>query len=146
MSNVAQSFANIVKTNNGLFKSPAQAAFLLSQCSNGEYVTSGITYRSSYALFYTVDEQGVVRVQKQTAAKGLSTEWERCVAGQTSVQDAKEIKRLKRLIKQTERTIAEREAARAAGEFPCDELYQWAVNRDSTDLKTLTEMLDRLVG
>ena len=145
MSDVAQSFANLVRTNNGAFKSPAQAAFLLSQCSNGEFVATGTTYRSSYALFYTVDQQGVVRVQKQTAAKGLDTIWERRVAGTVSVQDAKEIKRIRRMIKQTERVIADREAARAAGQFSNDELYQWACERDTQALADLNEMLARFV-
>ena len=143
MSQIAQSLANLVKTNNGLFKSAAQAAFITSQGS--EFTASGAVGRNVYTMFYVVDSKGVVKVQKQTVAKGLVLVWERVEAGQVSIQDAREIKRIKRLIKQTEQSMASREASRAAGEYPSDALYAEAQGRDQQSLETLQQMLAKLV-
>ena len=145
MSQIAQSFANIVKTNNGFFKSQAQRNLLLNQCTGNEFVTTGTVGRNGYTLFYTCDLQGVTRVQKQTVAKGLVLVWERVEAGQVSIQDAREIKRIQRLIKQTEQSMASREASRAAGEYPSDSLYAEAQGRDQQSLETLKQMLAQLV-
>ena len=142
---IAQSFANIVKTNNGAFKSAAQAAYLLSQCEDGQYVSSGTTYGNCYVMFYICDDQGVIRVQKQTVAKGLVTQWERRVEGTVSLQDAKEIKRIKRMIKQTEQSIASREASRAAGEYPSRSLFDEAQGRDHAALVELNTILAKLM-
>jgi hypothetical protein len=141
MSAVAQSFANLVKTNNGLFKSPAQAAFLLSQCTDNEYTASGTVYGKGYTLFYTCDDMGVVKVQKQTVAKGLTTQWERVTEGQVSTQDLKEIKRIKRMIKQTELSMASRTLAREQGQYPNELLFKEAQDRDLQGLQTLQKML-----
>lgn len=71
MSNVAISFASIVKSNNGFFKSEAQAKFLLAQCQEeNTFVTGGSVYKNSYTLFYICDAQGVVRVEKHLATSG----------------------------------------------------------------------------
>lgn len=144
MSAVAQSFANIVKTNNGFFKSAAQAGFLLSQCAGSEFVTTGTVGRNGYTLFYTCDQQGVTRVQKQTVAKGLVLVWERVTDGQVSIQDARETKRIQRLIKQTEKSMAERAAARAAGQYPNELLFSEAQERDQRALQELNRMLSQL--
>lgn len=144
MSDIAHSFAHLVKTNNGLFKSPAQAQFLLSQCRGNEFVAMGDTYGNGYTIFYICDHQGVVRVQKQTVAQGLTTQWERRVEGQVTLQDAKEIKRLQRLIRQTEKSMAERTASRAAGQYPNELLYNQAQERDLQGLQQLNHMLAAL--
>lgn len=141
---VAQSFAHLVKTNNGLFKSPAQAQFLLSQCRDGEYVTGGSTYGNGYSIFYICDQQGVTRVQKQTVAKGLVTQWERQVEGTVSLQDAREIKRLTRKLKQTQKEIADREVLFNNGQYNPQELYQWAQRRDQDSVLQLKQMLTQL--
>ena len=141
---VAQSFAHLVKSNNGLFKSPAQSQFLLSKCHNGEYVTSGSSYGHGYTLFYICDQKGVQRVQKQTVGKGLTTQWERREAGQTSIQDEKEIKRLTRKLKQIERAIADRKASYERGEYDSDELYQWGQGRDLNSVEQIKQMLAKL--
>lgn len=121
MDTIAQSFANLVKTNNGFFKSAAQANFLLSQ-SSYEYATCGSVMGNSYNMHYTCDDSGVTLVQKYTKAKGFVTTWERKVEGVVSLQDAKEIKRLTRLVKSTEKSIASRQARWDSGmyaaEFP----------------------------
>lgn len=65
MSNVAISFASLVKSNNGFFKSEAQAKFLLAQCQEeNTFITSGTVYRNTFQLFYVCDAHGVVRVDK----------------------------------------------------------------------------------
>jgi hypothetical protein len=139
---VAQSFANLVKTNNGFFKSPAQAAFLLSQCVNHQFATSGSVHRNSYVIFYVCDSTGVVRVEKQTAAKGLVVQWERRVAGTVSVQDEREIKRLRRLIKQVQSSIDERREELAAGTYQGNaDLACWSEQRDLDSLAELNRML-----
>lgn len=71
MSNVAISFASIVKSNNGFFKSEAQAKFLLSQCQEeNTFIAGGTVYRNSYQLFYVCDACGVIRVDKYLATSG----------------------------------------------------------------------------
>ena len=87
----------------------------------------------------------MTRVQKQTVAKGLVLVWERVEAGQVSIQDAREIKRIQRLIRQTEQSMASREASRAAGEYPSATLYAEAQERDFQSLATLQQMLAKLV-
>lgn len=138
---IAQSLANLVKTNKGIFKSPAQAAFLLSKCDGNEFVTTGGVYGNSYAMFYTLDDIGVVKVQKQTVAKGLVLVWERAEEGKISIQDEKEIKRLKRLIKQTEKSISEREISRANGDYSDTTLFEISQKKDQEKLDGLTQML-----
>lgn len=147
MDTIAASFANLVKTNNGLFKSPMQAGFLLSKCTvdNNTYVTSGSVHGSSFSMFYVCDDKGVVRVEKQTRAKGLTTEWERRVEGKVSLQDEKEIKRIKRLIKQTEKSIADRTACFAAGQYSAPEhVYRDSHAHDQRALDNLNQMLANL--
>ena len=141
MSEFAASFASLVKTRNGRFKSAAQAQFLQSKCNGGEYVAMGTVHGNAYTIFYQCDTEGEVRVQKQTTRKGLVTEWERAQAGVQSVQDAKESKRIQRLIQQAERSIAERQAAWLAGQYPSRALFDQAQDREQAGLVKLKEML-----
>jgi hypothetical protein len=141
MSNVAASFANLVKTCNGRFKSAAQAHFLLSQCVNNAFVAMGTVHGNGYSIFYTCDAEGVVKVQKQTVRRGLVTEWERAPAGQQSVQDLREAKRIQRLIRQAKQSIAERQAAWDAGQYPNRDLFDQAQDRELAGLAKLEEML-----
>lgn len=93
MNDIAITLANLVKTNNGLFKSEAQAHFIKS-VAGAEYVSGGNVYGNSYSLHYMLDSTGVV-----------------------SVQDAKEIKRLKRLIKSIQKSMDDRQASWDSGEY-----------------------------
>lgn len=120
MSQIAQSFASLVKSNNGLFKSEAQAKLLLSQCDGNTFIVMDTIRGKSYTLFYMCDQRGVVRVQKQTVAKGLTTTWERVISGQVAVQNKKEVARCQRQIKALEASIAERQSAWDRGEYPAD--------------------------
>ena len=93
MTDLTKTLANLVKTNNGLFKSDTQAQFVRS-IAGDEYVSGGNVYGNSYSLHYMLDSTGVV-----------------------SVQDAKEIKRLKRLIKSIQKSMADRQASWDSGEY-----------------------------
>ena len=71
MDNLAASFASLVKSNNGLFKSEKQAAFLLSVCQDaGTFYTGGQVYGNSYSLQYNCDDAGVVSVEKYLPKTG----------------------------------------------------------------------------
>ena len=76
---IAASFASLVKSNNGFFKSEKQAAFLLSKCQDGNtFVCGGHVYRNPFTLYYVCDASGVVRVEKYTSKTGKNvTTWTR---------------------------------------------------------------------
>ena len=116
MTDLSKTLANLVKTNNGLFKSDAQAQFVQS-IAGVEYVSGGSMHGNSYTMFYSIDSLGVTAVRKSTVAKGLVLVWERVSADKTSIQDAKEIKRLTRLIKTIQKSIDERQASWDSGEY-----------------------------
>lgn len=84
MSNVAVSFASLVKSNNGMFKSEAQAKFLLSQCQEeNTFFVGGQVYNNSYTLSYNCDSLGVVSVEKYLPKSGkTTTTWERLTVEQ----------------------------------------------------------------
>lgn len=84
MNNVAVSFASLVKSNNGMFKSEAQAKFLLSQCQDvNVFTVGGNVYNNSFSLSYTCDNQGVVKVEKYLPKSGkTTTTWERLTVDQ----------------------------------------------------------------
>lgn len=113
MSEIAKSFASLVKSNNGAFKSEKQAAFLLSQCEGNSFTACASMYGNSYDNTYVCDSVGVVRVEHYTKATGTKIVWERVEAGKVSVQESKEFKRISREIKRIEKSISEREAAKA---------------------------------
>lgn len=117
MTNLAQSFASLVKTNNGMFKSPTQARFLLSQCQAHEYISSGSIMGSGFTVHYECDNIGVKAVIKYTKSKGFVTQWTRVVEGEVSVQDAKMIKSLNKSIKAMTKAIASRQASYDSGEY-----------------------------
>lgn len=138
---VEKSFASLVKSNNGKFKSEAQAKFLLSQCRDGQFITGGRVHGNSYTLFYVCDNTGVIRVEKQTKSKGLVLTWERREAGKVTVQDQKEIKRLNRLIKDVEARIDARRAAVACGKYTNINL---AAESEKLDMETIMDLKGRL--
>lgn len=144
MTNLAQSFASLVKTNNGMFKSPAQAAFLLSQCQASEYISSGSIMGSGFTVHYECDTLGVTAVIKYTKTKGFVTQWTRVVEGQVSVQDAKEIKRLERLIKATKKTIDSRQASYDSGEYTAGE-YVFTECQNASKMQ-LKQAIDKLTS
>ncbi len=70
MSNIAASFASLVKYNGGFFKSDKQAAFLLSQCIDGAFIAFNTVYKNTSKTWYLCDEKGVYLVQKENTIKG----------------------------------------------------------------------------
>jgi len=114
---LAQSFASLVKTNNGFFKTEKQAKFLLSQATDGSYMSCGNVWGNSFNMEYFVDAKGVTKVTKYSKAKGTLVKWTRKVEGEVSVQDAKEIKRLTRAMNGYKKSIASRQAAWDAGTY-----------------------------
>lgn len=116
MTNIAKTLANLVKTNNGLFKSEAQAKFLIEVVGT-EYVTGGAVMGNQFTLYYDLNSTGVISVRKYTVSKGFTTTWERVVDGTVSVQDAKEIKRLKRLAKSVKKSMSDRQACWDSGKY-----------------------------
>lgn len=142
---IAQSFAYLVKTNNGTFKSEKQANFLLSKCNLDQKFIDDTP--KDAVMFYLCDGTGVVSVERYSLKTGKTKkEWERKVTGILSVQDQKEIKRLRRLLAQTEETIAKRNAAFADGEYEGEEsLYVESNERDVRVVKELNEMIKQLL-
>lgn len=77
---IAVSFAGLVKSksNNGLFKSEKQAAFLLAKCQEGTFVCGGTIYNNTFSMFYHCDSKGVVSVEKHTDKSNKTvTTWTR---------------------------------------------------------------------
>ncbi len=74
------SLSNLLKTNNGFFKSEKQAAFLLSQTCENEIINHFTTYKNIARDHYFLDAEGVYKIERYTTKKGYITTW---VRGQT---------------------------------------------------------------
>ena len=149
MNELAISFASLVKYNEGRFKSAKQAKYLLSMCEDGKvFTTSGIVYRSTYVLFYFCDEQGVVKVEKYLpTTQKTEVTWVRPIKGELSIQDAKNLKRLQRELKQHQRSIASRQMAMDKGEYKGSQyLFDHSMARDREMLAGATEMIAQILG
>lgn len=138
---ISLSFASLVKSNNGMFKSEAQAKFLLSQCQEtNTFSSGGNVYGNSFTLSYVCDDKGIVSVEKYLPGKGkVQTTWMRHVEGTTnaveSASKAKEIKRLNKEIKSLEKRIQARKEAFQAGEYVgMEELYNDSMGQDESSL------------
>ena len=134
-NDLGMSFASLVKNNGGLFKSVKQAEFLLSQCDGGAYIACGRSW-DSFTNEYHCDQKGVIKVVHHSKAAGFKVTWTRPIVGEVSVQDAKEIKRLKREIKSLEKSMASREVSFAEGQYEgMMSTYQNAMAFDTEMLK-----------
>lgn len=138
----SQSFAQLVKSNNGMFKSDKQAAFLTSKCNANMYSTSDEVFGNSYTMFYEIDSRGITKVIKHTRAKGDVVEWTRPVEGKLSAQDVKNIKWYKREIKSMETSIAKRIEAKLAGMYPDEEMFNSCQKEDAERLQHFKELLE----
>lgn len=124
---VAKSFAHLVKNNNGAFESEAQAKFLLSQCDKETKFVDDTP--KGAVVFYHCDDRGVTFVERYNMTDGKTKrEWGRKVAGKLTVQDDREIKRLRRMKKDTEESIAARDIAYAKGDYKNEEFLYAASN------------------
>lgn len=119
MSDIAKSFASLVKSNNGLFKSEKQAAFLLSQCQEGKtFSTGGFVYNNPFRMFYHCNDLGVVKVEKYTANTGRTvTLWTPKQEGVMSQTEAKKLKFYDRKINDLKAKLESRQAAFDKGEY-----------------------------
>lgn len=88
----------LIKTNNGFFKTKKQADFLISQLSENN-IFVGSVYGNTFNISYIFDDKGIVK-KEQYNIKTSKTEvtWERKIEGVLTVQQEKEIKRIKRRI------------------------------------------------
>lgn len=116
MSNVAVSFASLVKSNNGMFKSEAQAKFLLSQCQEeNTFFVGGQVYNNSYTLSYNCDSMGVVSVEKYLPKSGkTTTTWERLTVEQFQAKQAQDAATKEREAQLQEASVAKWQARQDA--------------------------------
>lgn len=100
-SNIAVSFASLVKNNNGFFKSEKQAAFLLDQTHSGTYMAFHKAFNSSSSTEYVCDDKGVLFVFKNNTVKGAPVQTKVFDRNDSSfansVIDAKQSKHIKAL-------------------------------------------------
>lgn len=139
---ISKSFASLVASNNGFFKSEVQASFLLSQCQDGNtYTTSGMVYNNSFTLMYHCDSQGVVSVEKYTNKTGLVTTWERHVEGAVNAteaaQQSKEVKRITRAIKGLKKQVEAMEASKA--DYEAQGMMELFNSAKAADLAAIAE-------
>lgn len=139
----AKSFASLVKANNGLFKSTKQSEFLLSKCEGGQYISPGNVYGNNYIITYHCDDKGVTKVVKYTFSncKTVIT-WERLEDGKVTVQDAKEIKRIKREIKSRQKLVNDRE--KNVADYTDMALYARAMQADHEYIRSMQDRLDTM--
>ena len=148
MNALALSFASLVKSNNGFFKSDKQASFLLSQCQDeNTFTASGDVYGNQYQMIYHCDDKGIVKVEKHTPHTGITlVTFERHIEGVVNATEAaakaKEGKRIAKEIKRLEKAIQERTAAKQSyidGDMMS--LYEESMVKDEESLKAYNGML-----
>jgi len=142
MNTISQSFASLVKNNNGFFKSEKQAKTLLSVCNDSVFIDGGIFFGGTWTKFYHCDDKGVVMVVHHTNTKGDVLEWERASEGVKTVQEVKEEKRINREIKAIEKKIKETEEAWQRGDYAgYENLYHESIGRDNVLLTAYKKLL-----
>lgn len=117
MDNLAISFASLVKNNGGLFKSDKQAAFLLSQCVFGEYVSFHRAFNNVSRLHYVCDNKGIKEVVKVNTVKGVKTPttvWDR---ENPSIQNAIAEKKAAKHAKKLKAQLRQENAANSVEEY-----------------------------
>jgi len=109
---ITSSILGLVKNNNGFFKSPQQASFLISQMNQLEgcigHTSSGY---HSCPLFAEWDRKGITKIIKHTNTKSGRKEvitFERKEEGLLSSSQIKEINTLKRKLKKMEIELNDR--------------------------------------
>ena len=113
MQNSIQTSAfNLAKTNNGLWKSEKQAAFLMDQFSQKDgcigFADSGY---NSCPMYVQWDATGITKIWKHSKTKKgyvAKTVWTRKTAGVLTELEIKEIKWLERKLKEAQKSYDER--------------------------------------
>ena len=148
MNNIQASLENLIKTNNGFFKSDAQKVFLTAELKKeiGNVFTAS-QYGNTVILTYLFDETGITAKEKTSVKTSKTTlVWERKQAGKMSLEDAKNIKHYKKEIKQLEKAIAARNTAFEAGDYTATpELYHASNERDLERLTAFKRLLNDYV-
>ena len=147
MNNIQATLENLIKTNNGFFKSEKQAKFLISELKK-EYgnVFTASTFSNSVILTYNFDDKGITE-KLNTSLKKQSEKvvWNRKIEGVLSVEDKKKMAALKREIKKLEKSINERDAAYNVGQYAgFEDLYNKANESALSNLQAFKEQLQHL--
>lgn len=145
-NSVLASFDSLVRYNNGFFKSDRQAAFLRSFLNADQKIEDLYETRTiSQRITYTCDDRGVISVEKHNIAAPRAKSrvtWERAEAGKVTAQDAAEIKRLQRLLRDFTERLESRDIAYASGEYSAGEaLYNAARETNIADISAVNEKL-----
>lgn len=146
MNSIHASLENLIKTNNGFFKSEKQAEFLLHELKK-EYgnVFTATLFGNSVVLTYKFDDKGITEKTNMSIKK----QSEKVVWARTgdflSCTAKKKISALKREIKKLEKSIDDRNTAYAAGQYKgMEDLYRDRNNAAIADLKALKIALQQL--
>lgn len=147
MESVQISLENLIKTNNGFFKSDAQAEFLLSKLKE-EFGNTFITsvYNNSVIITYEYDEKGIVR-KTNTSIKKQTTKvvWERKIEGKRSIEEERKLKQIKKEISRLKTSISCRLKAKQNGSYDeMEELFNEYQTADENRLKEFEQMLKDL--
>ena len=147
MNNIQTTLENLIKTNNGFFKSEKQAKFLISELKK-EYgnIFTASAFGNSVVLTYKFDEIGIVE-KLNTSLKKQSEKvvWNRKIEGVLSVEDKKKMAALKREIKKLEKSINERDASYSTGQYDgFEDLYNKANDDALSKLQAFKDQLKAL--
>lgn len=117
MNDLLISCLSLAKRNNGMFKSQAQADFIISKANSQDgmigHVTSGY---NSCPVFATFDEKGILKIVKSTK-KGDVIMFERKIEGQLTDKELKEIKHLEKLQKKIEKDYLQKKKSFEEGSY-----------------------------
>lgn len=118
---ITSTVLGLVKYNNGFFKSPQQASFLISQMNQLDgcigHTSSGY---HSCPLFAQWDNRGITKIIKHSNTKDGRKEiitFERAEEGRLSSLQVKEIDTLKRKLKKMEKELNERKVSFENGSY-----------------------------
>lgn len=147
MESVQISLENLIKTNNGFFKSDAQAEFLLSKLKE-EFGNTFITtmYNNSVIITYEYDEKGIVRKTNTSIKKQTNkVVWERKIEGKLSIEEEQKLKQIKKEISRLKKAISNRLEAKRNGSYDeMEELFNKYQEADENRLKEFEQMLNDL--
>ena len=147
MNNIQATLENLIKTNNGFFKSEKQAKFLISELKKecGNIFTASV-FENSVVLTYKFDESGITEKLNMSIKKqSEQVVWNRKIEGVLSVEDKKKMAALNREIKKLEKSINERDAAYIAGQYKGYEaLYNKANDEALSKLHAFKDQLQAL--
>lgn len=100
---IAKSLFSLIKYNAGQFKSESQAAYVLSQCEAGEYVTTSTVWGTTVLWRFSVTAEGIQQVTKHTTKQGTSIYWE---SGAEAIEASKKALKAKSMAKRSNRVSA----------------------------------------